>query len=361
MEELIDTLQDLEDSRIDKGQGILKVLSYNVFMRPPMISSDKYDDHKDLRLDLMKTIILPHYDIIGLQEIFPKWNSRRSKLIQEAKKHDLRYSSVPPDQPICSCFFVNSGLLTLSKNEIVSSKFYGFKKGTGPDALAYKGVLFSEICTKRSRIHLFNTHLQANYHDQDHKNISNRFQQFNELRDIVDRVLLDKQILGPGIKVMEDDMILIMGDLNVCQNKGVFKKKDYHYTMLKNEDLRKFADTIDEHHFSEYEYMMEVLSKDSEGNRKYKVIDHIYERFGHRPATNLDSIHYYKNVELDMPDPDLYSLDYIIQLVPVGTEASSLPLAIPKESVKIMPFKLENHPCNYLSDHFGVEFSIVIK
>jgi hypothetical protein len=69
------------------------------------------------------------------------------------------WSAKSPCPPFFSKFFIDSGLLTLSKHEIVIKKFLPFKYKAGVDGLAFKGCLYSKIRVGKSQyIHLFNIH-----------------------------------------------------------------------------------------------------------------------------------------------------------------------------------------------------------
>lgn len=59
-------------------------MTINMLLRPPFINYNG-DDYKNERLELLINHVLPHYDIVALQEVFWFWNSRLSKLIKAAQ------------------------------------------------------------------------------------------------------------------------------------------------------------------------------------------------------------------------------------------------------------------------------------
>ena len=102
----------LEHHRFPYEQDI-KILSYNIFIRPPLISTYG-DDYKDERLDEFVKLI-GKYDIICLQEIFLPLSSRRKQLIETARKLGFKYATESPKPEFFSLLFCDGGLLVLSK------------------------------------------------------------------------------------------------------------------------------------------------------------------------------------------------------------------------------------------------------
>ncbi len=71
----------------------LKILTYNIFLRPPFIKNNK-DDYKNERLEEFYRIIKSgDFDIIALQEIFSLGNFRPRSTNFNLKKriHDILY------------------------------------------------------------------------------------------------------------------------------------------------------------------------------------------------------------------------------------------------------------------------------
>ena len=57
------------------GRHHIKLLTYNLYMRPPLVKTNE-SDHKDARL-LEFAKQLSHYDIVCNQELFTEFNSRK--------------------------------------------------------------------------------------------------------------------------------------------------------------------------------------------------------------------------------------------------------------------------------------------
>jgi len=339
------------------------LLSYNLFLRPPGISSDKLGDLKNERLNYLVSEVLPNYDIVCLQEVFTKLNSRRARLIEAATDLGFKYFSVPPEPPICSLFLVNSGLLTLSKHRIVVSDFIPFHAGSGVDGVAYKGVLYSRILVDNEHpLNLFNVHLQAHYDHEDHKNIRSRLNQISELKTFIDLLLLKYTDIArsPDFK----EAIFVIGDFNVCANKNLFPKDGY---LQRSETTNHFFDFIDEqhpvdHHFSEYDYLLFMLRKPLRGTTEpFAVVDCLEQSYGFHPLTFVHSIHQQLDEEALHKVSDQDSMDYIFRLVPSNQNPASVPLQAPPQAAKIQPFQVKDRLFKFASDHLGVEFKLEPK
>ncbi len=58
----------------------VKLLTYNMFMRPPLIKTNS-SDFKEDRLEEFVKKVLPEFDIICLQEVFTTLNTRKQRLM----------------------------------------------------------------------------------------------------------------------------------------------------------------------------------------------------------------------------------------------------------------------------------------
>ena len=139
----------------------IKLLTYNIFLRPPPIKTNE-NDWKDERMsEFIKC--MPNFDIICLQEMFGSFNSRKHDLISSAIKQGFFFYVDTPSPSFFSKYLVDGGLVILSRFPIINSSFIPFKYGVLSDSLAQKGVLYAKIEIKNSVMHLFTTHLQASY------------------------------------------------------------------------------------------------------------------------------------------------------------------------------------------------------
>ena len=91
----------------------IKILAYNIFLRPPLIKNNS-SDFKDERL---KGFIqqLSDFDIICLQEMFGFLNKRKHKLIRCATKAGFLHFADSTSPSFFTSFVVDGGLLVLSR------------------------------------------------------------------------------------------------------------------------------------------------------------------------------------------------------------------------------------------------------
>jgi endonuclease/exonuclease/phosphatase family metal-dependent hydrolase len=140
----------------------IKLLTYNLFMRPPLIKTNASDFKEDRLREFAQT--LDAFDIICCQEVFTMLNSRKQRLITYAKKAGLCYHAVCDQPSLLSGYFTDGGLLILSRFPIAETEFSPYPYGMLSDAISYKGVLYVKIMVSKSKVlHLFNTHTQATY------------------------------------------------------------------------------------------------------------------------------------------------------------------------------------------------------
>ena len=144
-----------ESATLDRSH--IKLLTYNLFMRPPPVRTNA-SDFKDARLkEYVKQ--LHRLDIICHQEVFSTLNTRKQRLITYAKKAGLNYHVACPQPSLVSGYFVDGGLVILSRFPIIEHDFEPYPYGVLSDSLSYKGVLYAKILVRPGCVlHLFNTH-----------------------------------------------------------------------------------------------------------------------------------------------------------------------------------------------------------
>lgn len=343
----------------------VRILSYNVFLRPPCISSDCNGDFKDERLDLIISSVLPAYDVVCLQEIFTRFNWRREKLIEAAKKLGYQYFSIPPDQPMKSLYFVNSGLLTLSKYPIADTSFLPFDHGSGVDRLAFKGILYSRLeIDPGSFLNLFNVHLQSHYHAADFANIVSRLKQIHQLKKHVELCLktFTKIERRAQLSLEFNEPVYLIGDFNVCANRNRFSKQSVAAFKTRKRtafDLFLDGQPDEEPLFKEYSFLLHTLKQPfSFAKESNKVRDLLKERYGHHPVTFLDDIgsdRSSRSLELERSGD---SMDFVFELVPPHQNAARVQLVAEAGDASVQPFAVDNKNFTYLSDHLGVDFTI---
>ena len=129
----------------------LKVLSWNVFLRPGILRDNQLERTKGIGVYLLHS----DADVIILQEVFHK--KSRVELIKVLKGIYPNHTSRGP----LSFFGVSLGVLIFSKLPLLEEHFGSFKSGTGSDRLAKKGFVQTAINWYGESIGIFGTHLQA--------------------------------------------------------------------------------------------------------------------------------------------------------------------------------------------------------
>ena len=223
---------NLEQKNTDNKEPIkLKFLTYNIFLRPPLINNNG-DDYKDLRCNLFMKKFMPDYDFIHFQELFSKFNNRKKNLVKEAYLQNFKWSAKCPNPPFLSSFFIDSGLLTISKYEIVVKKFLPYKYKAGVDGAAFKGCIYCKVKIREDTfLHLFNTHTQASYSTEYTKDQHDHFQaRLNQIllcqefiNDCLERhsdlpTFREAFLSNPEKTEKWKDYVIIAGDMNVDGN-----------------------------------------------------------------------------------------------------------------------------------------------
>jgi endonuclease/exonuclease/phosphatase family metal-dependent hydrolase len=196
----------------------IKLMTYNIFLRPPPIKNNE-NDWKDERLeDFCK--LLHEFDIICLQEMFGAFNSRKQSLIRAATKSGFFFYVDTSSPSFLSKYMVDGGLIILSRFPIVSYSFSEYRYGVIADSLAQKGLLYAKILIKDAFLHLFTTHLQASYMDsgESHFKVSceTRMAQIKQINLMMNDVL--------KLQYNKRDNIVLVGDFNVDGQKYKYKK-----------------------------------------------------------------------------------------------------------------------------------------
>lgn len=145
----------------------VRVLTFNMFMRPPLIKNNK-DDFKNERLAEFYNVI-DQFDILCLQEIFSLGNSRQRQLIRHCEKQGFQYHVRSYNAPLNLAHkFIDGGVLILSRFPIVEHDCLVYSRGNQIDAFATKQVVYAKVCISSvddCYLHVSTTHLQASYFD----------------------------------------------------------------------------------------------------------------------------------------------------------------------------------------------------
>ncbi|GMH95592.1 hypothetical protein TrVE_jg13857 [Triparma verrucosa] len=152
----------------------LRVLQYNLFLRPALVSNPSQGDFKDARLEaFIATVLNPGtYDVILLQEVFSGINvtslcclppRRLNKLLAAAASAGYHHNHKGP--PASFGTFLDGGLLVLSKFPIIKKSTLTFQcPAAASDSLASKGAIHALLALPDSRLlDVFTSHTQASY------------------------------------------------------------------------------------------------------------------------------------------------------------------------------------------------------
>jgi len=125
----------------------LRILQYNMFLRPAFVNNPGAGDFKDERLDSFIAHALPNYDLLILQEVFDGINITKccciagrlkKKLILAAKVAGYCCHHSGPDPGFGQ--FLDGGLLILSRFPILDTATHAFLTvGAHGDQLSSKG------------------------------------------------------------------------------------------------------------------------------------------------------------------------------------------------------------------------------
>lgn len=174
----------------------LKVTSWNVFLRPGILS----DGQMDRVSGIGSHLICCGGEVIVLQEVFHK--KARKRLLQKLGLCYEYHTSIGPK----SFFGVSSGVMIFSKHPIIEEKFVSYSKSKGADGLAKKGAVLAKIRFGKQDVHIVGTHLQAGVSSAEK---SVRKSQLKELTN--------------AVSLIEDSSIVILaGDFNITPDEKLF-------------------------------------------------------------------------------------------------------------------------------------------
>ena len=100
----------------------VRILTYNIFMRPPPIHSFE-SDFKEDRIKLICRQLFDNFDVIAFQECFSFGSTRIDKIKEKAKSHGLLYFSNSKKKNIWN-IGIDGGLCLLSRFPVINKKQY---------------------------------------------------------------------------------------------------------------------------------------------------------------------------------------------------------------------------------------------
>ncbi|OMJ85470.1 hypothetical protein SteCoe_13231 [Stentor coeruleus] len=305
----------------------IKILTLNLFLRPPGIHTNT-SDYKDLRAQAFVDLFISKYDIVCLQEVFSTMSSRKELIRNRARAKGFLYSYQGPRPNPLHGHFTDSGLMILSKFQIVESDYMIFNKGMGVDRLSAKGALYTKIKVNETFLHVFNTHTQASYGTTEYK----KFLKYRQIRR--EQLKEYKNFIDKKVGTSEDPVV-ITGDFNV---DGLECRK-----------VPKFNSPCQD----DYNHLWILMSSQGTDN----ILDVINSKYGQSLSTfgRIDD----KGcpIETILTGSDEVSanecLDYIFLM-------NYQNIVINYNETNVEPFHVYHMPFTQISDHAGVEVSLKV-
>ena len=359
----VDEIKEMKKPFSQKSsEDRVKILTYNFFSRPPPVNTNG-NDYKDSRLnDFLE--LLPDFDIICFQEVFTTFNDRKHRMIREGAKVGLKYYVSAQVPSFFSKYISDSGLLILSRYEIIENDSYDYFLNVSGDSASNKGVLYAKIRINDRYLFLFNTHLQSSYFDESQNKINSTVQvRTGQTEELINYVY--NKLLSTPREQVKRGCVLIVGDFNIDAHDNKYAKERYvvpkynipEYELLKQK-LSKLGTAIDlmQKKYNDHLYTFgnndkpeydQVLTGKADLNLK-QTLDYIWEII---PDYNLDiykkgfdKINYYINDNEDEKEKD--------------EEYKNEKSKIIYDSLKVEEFLIKNRPYQQLSDHFGVSVEL---
>ncbi len=186
----------LSMKELPMGLEDLKILTWNIYMRPRFIFNDGQLERAQAIVEQLKD---KTYDVIVFQEAIDR---KARKIIWEGLKEIFPFQSEPGNGAFLK---TNGGVWILSKYKFEKQKRIIFKGCVGTDCFCRKGATLVEVTKNDKTFQIIGTHLQAEVGDKRYK--INRVEQFNEINEF-----LMKPNYQEGIPQF------VVGDMNTPDN-----------------------------------------------------------------------------------------------------------------------------------------------
>jgi endonuclease/exonuclease/phosphatase family metal-dependent hydrolase len=356
----------------------VRLLTYNVYLRPPGIKSNK-GDFKNERIDHFIKHQLNNYDVVCFQECFSFGSGRQDRVLDAARAMGLEYAQHSQHKCFCE-LSIDGGLVVLSRFPIITSALTTYPRGKDSDWLASKGAIYVRLQLEGDNVlHLFTTHTQASYSlvvPIMDASAQIRLKQFYQLRRFIDKCL---ETAKPT------ERVVLCGDFNVDgrhPDKALAdlpgNSSDEYLAVVdilsgKGVDAKYVEGTKKTQ--GEFEYVSDAM---------YKVTDVVYEAYGQRHPVTFADVKTKEDEEKEvlpglgeplvgedgkmtpretvLTDPQLLCtrerLDYIMVLEPLrqGETApdETTKVDVVLEQSHVEPFFVPDTPFGQLSDHYGM-------
>ena len=333
------------------------LLSYNFFARPPPVNTNGTDYKNERLRDFIE--YLHDFDIICFQEVFTTLNDRKHRMVREGAKAGLKYYVEGKTPSFFSNFITDTGLLILSRYEIVENDSYEYYLNISGDAPSMKGILYAKIKINDRYLFLFNTHLQSSYYDESQSNINCTIQVRTKQTEELINFVYNKLLHIPKEQVFKG-CVLIVGDFNIDAHDNKFIRERYkipkykisEYELFKKK-LCKLGTPIDLM-FKKYNSHLYTF-----GNNDKEEYDHVLTS---KAEFNLkQTLDYMWEI---IPDYNLYIYKkgfYKLSSISKGKnneDTDDDKINVLYGSFKVREFLVKNRPYQQLSDHFGISVEL---
>ncbi|KAJ2160730.1 hypothetical protein GGF46_002031 [Coemansia sp. RSA 552] len=348
----------------------LRILTQNLFMRPPLVKNNK-SDWKDGRLDYFIEHILPNYDVVCMQEMFEYASSRRSRLLAAAEKLGFAYYMVSPRQFLWSVA-IDGGLAILSRYPITETEELVYQRGMGPDWIPKKGVIYAKIAVKleegETAVHVFTTHTQASYGEVviTQPDVKRRLAQLHEFHMFLEEVLPKHRQPGEAV-VLTGDFNVDSRDHQLSDPERVSYERDVEDGLKTSNEGAAMMAVLRGHGIDPA-----LLGPDNQDTFKGREIiefhDTLKERLGYHPVTfgNImvgeDGTPRARETVLTTTQDNMvmHSIDYVIWHNPDASEQKHGIVASMLD-VGVVPNFTPGMPFTQISDHYGVAAEVLFS
>lgn len=216
-----------------------QVLTLNIHMLPWFTSPFNKNSSR-MKLMLKE---LSRFDIVCLQELFA--SQQRAQVQEWASKNGYHcYMGGSKWYQISSWTApLNNGLCILSRFPIVERDYFVYDHALTVDRLSRKGALYCKVQVGDSYLHIFNTHLQAEYQPHEFETyLKFSWQPYADVR----RFQLDELAEFVHAKIDHRHSTVITGDFNI--NALGRDRTEYHKMMgMLQRELGSVSDTMADH------------------------------------------------------------------------------------------------------------------
>lgn len=348
-------MKKINESVQNKNQFNLRILNYNIFIRPTGIATYfRFNgDAKDERLYKIGSL-LKKYDIVMFQELF-NFNlnfgftkNRTIEMIKIARENGLKYYAYYKPTTFS---LVDSGLLIISRYPIVKSQLFPYDSGTGFDRFSEKGVLYAKIKINDQFINVFNTHTQAGNSLEE---TTIRWKQIRSLIRIINNTVINNETIIFGGDFNIDAINNINHDKNQINVINTCESQDYiNLVSLLNRKLNR--DVINCLNHNPNTHIKIPINKDIpfykrfhkqfEKQKKY-LVKHPITSFGHGEIGINGKINTTKN--------SFECIDYMF--ICPGNQSN-----IKIINSKAKPFFNNSHTFIALSDHYALDIKLQLE